>query len=68
MLIKRAPDLRASDITDEARREQKLQELQGQLNKLLGTDIAMFNDKLRARGLSTIMVPGAKKTTSNEQQ
>ena len=45
-----------------------LKDLQGQLNKLLSTDLAMFNDKLRARGLSTIMVPGAKKTTSEEQR
>jgi hypothetical protein len=48
--------------------EQQLRELQGKLNNLLSTDIAMFNDKLRARNLSTIMVPGAKRPTSNEQQ
>jgi photosystem II stability/assembly factor-like uncharacterized protein len=48
--------------------ENTLQNLHGQLNKLLSTDIAMFNDKLRARGLSTIMVPGAKRTTSEQQQ
>ena len=47
--------------------QKSLQDLQGQLNKLLSSDIAMFNDKLRARGLSTIMVPGARKS-SNDQQ
>ena len=48
--------------------QQRVRELQAQLNNLVGTDIAMFNDKLRARNLSTIMVPGARKTTSNDQQ
>jgi hypothetical protein len=58
----------AQQIEVQKLHEQTLQNLQGQLNKLLGTDLAMFNDKLRARGLSTIMVPGAKKTTSEEQR
>jgi hypothetical protein len=44
--------------------QQRVRELQGQLNNLLNTDIAMFNDKLRARNLSTITVPAARKTTS----
>jgi hypothetical protein len=47
--------------------EQRLRELQGRLNNLLSTDIAMFNEKLRARNLSTIMVPPARRPTSNEQ-
>jgi hypothetical protein len=48
--------------------EQRLRELQGQLNNLLNTDIAMFNEKLRARNLSTIMVQPARRPTSNEPQ
>jgi len=48
--------------------QQRLRELQGQFHNLLSTEITMFNDKLRARNLSTIMVPGARRPTSNEQQ
>ena len=48
--------------------QQRIRELQGQLNNLLSTDIAMFNDKLRARNLSTIMVAPARRPTSNEPQ
>jgi hypothetical protein len=44
--------------------EQQLKELEGRLNNLLSTDIAMFNDKLRARNLSTIIVRPARKPTS----
>jgi len=43
--------------------QQQLRELQGKLNNLLTTDIAMFNEKLRARNLSTIMVAPAKRTS-----
>lgn len=44
--------------------EQQLKEIQGRLNNLLSTDIAMFNEKLRARNLSTIMVRPPRKPTS----
>jgi hypothetical protein len=47
--------------------QQKVRELQGQLNNLLSTDIAMFNDKLRARNLSTIMVPQPRRPTSEQR-
>jgi hypothetical protein len=36
--------------------DRQLKELQERLNNLIRTDISMFNDKLRARKLSTIMV------------
>ena len=48
--------------------EQQLRDLQGKLNTLLSTDIAMFNEKLRARNLSTIMVSPPRKPTSDQQQ
>jgi hypothetical protein len=48
--------------------QQRLRELQGQLSNLLNTDIAAFNDKLRARNLSTIRVPGGRRPTSEEQR
>jgi hypothetical protein len=44
--------------------EQQVKELQSRLNNLLSTDIAMFNEKLRARNLSTIMVQRPRKPTS----
>ena len=44
--------------------EQQLKELQGRLSTLLSTDVAMFNDKLRARNLSTIIVQPPRKSTS----
>jgi len=44
--------------------EQQLKELQGRLNNLISTDIAMFNEKLRARKLSTITVQLPGRPTS----
>lgn len=46
--------------------QQRLREIQRRLNSLIGTDIAMFNEKLRARNLSTIMVPPARRPTSEQ--
>jgi photosystem II stability/assembly factor-like uncharacterized protein len=43
--------------------QEQLKTLQGRLNTLLNADIAMFNEKLRARSISTITVPTARKGT-----
>jgi photosystem II stability/assembly factor-like uncharacterized protein len=49
--------------------QQRLKELQSQINTLLNTDLSMFNDKLRARNLSTIIVPTTtRRGTSNDRQ
>ncbi len=44
--------------------QQQLRDLEGKLNNLISTDVAAFNEKLRARNLSTITVPAAKRSTS----
>ncbi len=46
--------------------EQQVKELQDRLNTLLNTDVAMFNEKLRARKLSTIMVQPTRRGTSEQ--
>jgi photosystem II stability/assembly factor-like uncharacterized protein len=43
--------------------QQRLKELQGRLTGLLNTDLAMFNEKLRARKLSAIVVPPPRRGT-----
>lgn len=54
----------AQQLEVQALHRDAVRALQGRLTKLLATDVAMFNEKLRARNLSTIMVPGPRRPTS----
>jgi photosystem II stability/assembly factor-like uncharacterized protein len=44
--------------------QQQLRGMQGELNQLLGNDIAAFNEKLRKMNLSTIVAPASARKTS----
>jgi photosystem II stability/assembly factor-like uncharacterized protein len=46
--------------------QESVRRLQGQLDSLLSTEIAMFNDKLRARNLPTIYTPAGRRPTSEQ--
>jgi hypothetical protein len=46
----------------------RVRELQGGLTRLLDSDLAMLNDKLRARSLPTVFVPPARRPTSPDPQ